>query len=214
MFWAEDFFFNIQQANKPLEQYVEEFERFTPADFINHVLALNNSKFYFDMEDSNPPPIRKHADAPAHHQPASLPPFLPRFLQSSRAPPSSSAQNSSQPAAPPRSGPLASNMASHICHKDVMDQFGLLFPFPPTSPLVLSSPPEPERRPEHPPEPAPPEHPPEPAPPKPGPPVLSWADNTLISSKKILAGGGLPSRTVCPAMAAWTVYSAMAPRAP
>ncbi|KAL0171596.1 hypothetical protein M9458_031907, partial [Cirrhinus mrigala] len=106
MFWAEEFLFNIQQADKPLEQYVEEFLSvlhlvswsdstinacfqmglkddqlfcsLTPddcckpiADFINHVLALNNSKFYVDVEDSNPPPIRKHADTPVHHQPAS-----------------------------------------------------------------------------------------------------------------------------------------------
>ncbi|KAL0170623.1 hypothetical protein M9458_035219, partial [Cirrhinus mrigala] len=96
--------------------------------FINHVLALNNSKFYVDVEDSNPPPIRKHADAPVHHQPASstccsneltpsVPPSLSPVLQSpslilspepaahSRTP--AVTPRSSRPATAPRSYRLA-----------------------------------------------------------------------------------------------------------
>ncbi|KAL0148890.1 hypothetical protein M9458_055805 [Cirrhinus mrigala] len=41
------------------------------AEFINLVLARSHSNFYVDVEDSNLPPIRKHAAAPTHHQPAS-----------------------------------------------------------------------------------------------------------------------------------------------
>ncbi|KAL0163795.1 hypothetical protein M9458_039548 [Cirrhinus mrigala] len=225
---------NIQQAERPLEQYVEEFlsvlhlvswsdsminacfqmglkdDRLfcsvTPddchrpvAEFINYVLALSNSNFYVDVKDSNLPPIRKHMDAPAHHQPASstccsneltpsellphpqprtpaVPPCLSRPSTALRSHRLEAAPRSSQPAATPRSGPTASNMASHICHKDTMDPYGLLSP---SSPLVPSSPPEAERPPEpvppeRPPEPAPPERPPEPAsperPPEPAPP--------------------------------------------
>ncbi|KAL0151702.1 hypothetical protein M9458_053001 [Cirrhinus mrigala] len=77
MFWAEEFLFNIQQADRPLEEYVEEFLSIlnlmglnddqlfcsvTPddcrkpvAEFINYVLALCNSNFYVDVEDSNLP---------------------------------------------------------------------------------------------------------------------------------------------------------------
>ncbi len=40
------------------------------ADFLNYVLKLMNSKFFVDVEDPYPPPIRKPADAPAHHKPA------------------------------------------------------------------------------------------------------------------------------------------------
>ncbi|KAL0200403.1 hypothetical protein M9458_003590, partial [Cirrhinus mrigala] len=106
MFWAEEFLMNIRQAERPLEQYVEEFLSvfhlvswsdaminacfqmglnydklfcsITPddcrkpvAEFINHVLALCDSNFCVGVEDSNLPPICKHAAAPAHHQPAS-----------------------------------------------------------------------------------------------------------------------------------------------
>ncbi|KAL0146590.1 hypothetical protein M9458_058221 [Cirrhinus mrigala] len=59
------------------------------------------------------------------------------------------APRSSKPATAPRSGLPASNMASHIYHKDIMDQFGLLSPSsllvpssPPSSLLVLSRPPK------------------------------------------------------------------------
>ncbi|KAL0168604.1 hypothetical protein M9458_036826, partial [Cirrhinus mrigala] len=219
MFWAEDFLMNIQQAERPLEQYVEEFLSFvhlvswsdvvinacfqmglnddklfcsiTPddcpkpiAEFINYVLALCNSNFYVDVEDSNLPPICKNADAPAHHQPASStccsneltpsgPPSLTPVLQSSslilslgaaarsqtpavvrsRTPTTASclsrpsaallrsnrldaAPSSRQPAAAPHSGNMASDMASQICHKDSMDQFGLFSPLsvPPPDP--------------------------------------------------------------------------------
>ncbi|KAL0172253.1 hypothetical protein M9458_032564, partial [Cirrhinus mrigala] len=290
---------NIQQAERPLEQYVEKFLSvvhlvswsnamintcfqmglnddklfcsITPddcrkpvAEFINYVLALCNSNFYVDVEDSNLPPICKHATAPARHQPASStccsneltpsgPPSLTTVLQSSslilspepglrptgsQTPAAASSRTpatalrSSKPATVPRSGLTADIMASHLCHMDTMDQFGILSPSfllvpssppssllvlssPPKSPLVLSSPPESERPPEpapperppvpapperppepappkRPPEPAPPERPPVPAPPKPGPPVHSWAANTLISPKKIFWGGYPP----------------------
>ncbi|KAL0172980.1 hypothetical protein M9458_033291 [Cirrhinus mrigala] len=134
-----------------------------------------------------------------------LPPAAPMSLLPpfSRAPPSSSAQNprtpatarsrtsaaAPQPAAALRSGPTASNMASQMCHKDAMDPYGLLSPSPP-EPEHHSEPerpPEPAP-PERPPEPAPPERPPVPVPPKPGPPVPSRADNTVISPKKIWGG--------------------------
>ncbi|KAL0147758.1 hypothetical protein M9458_056934 [Cirrhinus mrigala] len=82
----EERIMKIRQAERPLEQYVEEFLSvchllfcsITPVDrckpvteFINHVLALSHSNFYGDVEDSILPPIREHAAAPAHHQPAS-----------------------------------------------------------------------------------------------------------------------------------------------
>ncbi|KAL0195071.1 hypothetical protein M9458_008643, partial [Cirrhinus mrigala] len=41
------------------------------AEFINYVFALCNSNYYVNVEDSNLPPICKHAAAPAHHQPVS-----------------------------------------------------------------------------------------------------------------------------------------------
>ncbi len=105
MNWDEEFLFTLQQEERLLEQYVEEFLivlnlvswsdsminitfrmglkednlfcRITPdncsrpvADFLNYVLKLMNSKFFVDVEDPYPPPIRKPADAPAHHKPA------------------------------------------------------------------------------------------------------------------------------------------------
>ncbi|KAL0183441.1 hypothetical protein M9458_022816, partial [Cirrhinus mrigala] len=147
------------------------------------------------------PPICKHTAAPAHHQPASStccsyeltpsgPPSLTPILQSSslilspepaaRSRTPATAPRSSKPATAPCSGFMASNMASHIYHKDIMDQFGLLSTSsllvpsspplsllvpsrPPKSPLVLSSRPEPELPPERRPEPElPPERRPEP----------------------------------------------------
>ncbi|KAL0195000.1 hypothetical protein M9458_008572, partial [Cirrhinus mrigala] len=197
------------------------------AEFINHILALCHSDFYIDVEDSKLPPIRKHADAPAHHQPTSStccsneltpsgPPSLSPVLRSSSlilsrpsaAPCSNRLEavpRSSQPAAAPRSEPTAPIMASHICHKNNMDQYGLLSP---SSPLFPSSPPEPERPPEpvppeRPPEPAPPDHPLVPAPPKPGPPVLSCRKfgggaTPLIHHGRLdcLLGHGFPSSLI------------------
>ncbi|KAL0195100.1 hypothetical protein M9458_008672 [Cirrhinus mrigala] len=40
-------------------------------EFINYVFALCNSNYYVNVEDSNLPPICKHAAAPAHQQPVS-----------------------------------------------------------------------------------------------------------------------------------------------
>ncbi|KAI2661314.1 Transposon Tf2-6 polyprotein [Labeo rohita] len=134
-----------------------------------------------------PPEPAARSRTPAAAPCSSRPATVPRSNRPAAAP------RSSQPASAPRSRPQASHMASHMCHKDSMDlairrgvDFSVLSP---SSPLVSSSPPQPDCRPEpeRPPEPAPPERPPEPAPPKPGPPVLSRADNTLISPKKIMS---------------------------
>ncbi|KAL0153795.1 hypothetical protein M9458_050926, partial [Cirrhinus mrigala] len=115
------------QEDKPLEQYVEEFlsvlhlvrcyqmelkddqlscsltpdDRRRPvADFINYVLALNNSGSMSMWRILILPPSESTrtlqfttSQLPPPAAPISLlPPFLPRFPQSSRAPPSSSAQ--------------------------------------------------------------------------------------------------------------------------
>ncbi|KAL0161628.1 hypothetical protein M9458_045353, partial [Cirrhinus mrigala] len=223
MFWAEEFLFNVEEflsvlhlvswidamINACFQMGLNDDQLFcsvTPddcrkpvAEFSNFVLALCNSNFYVDVEDSNLPPICKHEAAPAHHQPTSCcsneltpsgPPSLtpvlwrssltlsPEPAARSRTPaaaPGSSrrsvalrsnwlevAPRSSKPATATRSGLTANNMASHICHKDAMDQFGLLSPSPPNPPEP-ECPPEPAP-PERPPEPAAPERPPEPAP--------------------------------------------------
>ncbi|KAL0172999.1 hypothetical protein M9458_033310, partial [Cirrhinus mrigala] len=199
MLWAEDFLFNIQQVERPLEHYVEEFlsvvhlvswtdatinacfqmgpnddrlfHSITPddcrkpvAEFINYVLALCNSNYYVDVEDSTLPPICKHAAAPAHHQPASStccsnehtpsgPPSLTAILHSSSLilspePAASSrtlasarswtqaSASSRTSATPPCSGLSAASMASQINIKDIMDSCGLSSPM---SLLVPSS---------------------------------------------------------------------------
>ncbi|KAL0181845.1 hypothetical protein M9458_021220, partial [Cirrhinus mrigala] len=193
MLWAEDFLFNIQQAERPLEHYVEEFlsvvhlvswsdatintcfqmglndDRLfcsiTPddcrkpvAEIINYVLALCNSNYYVDVEDSTLPPICKHAAAPAHHQPESStccsnelapsgPPSLNPVLHSSSLilspepaassrTPAAVAASSRAPATPPCSGLSDASMVSQINVKDNKDVCGF---FSPVSPLVLSS---------------------------------------------------------------------------
>ncbi|KAL0204487.1 hypothetical protein M9458_002505, partial [Cirrhinus mrigala] len=102
------------------------------AELINYVLALSHSNFYVDVEDSNPPPIGKHASTPAHHQPASStcysnelapssPPSLYPVLHSSslilspeptadsRTPSAASSRIPAAPAASSRTPPVASS---------------------------------------------------------------------------------------------------------
>ncbi|KAL0195075.1 hypothetical protein M9458_008647, partial [Cirrhinus mrigala] len=128
MFWAEEFLWNIQQAERPLEHYVEEFlsvvhlvswsdaminacfciglndaklfRSITPddcrrpvAEFINFVLALCNSNYYVDVEDSNLPPyvntrplqLTTSQRPPRAASMSLLPPVLPRSPQLSPA---------------------------------------------------------------------------------------------------------------------------------
>ncbi|KAL0182050.1 hypothetical protein M9458_021425, partial [Cirrhinus mrigala] len=218
MLWAEDFLFNIQQAERPLEHYVEEFlsvvhlvswsdatinacfqmglnddrlfRSIAPddchkpvAEFINYVLALCNSNYYVDVEDSTLPPISKSdcsSSPPANvlhvqlqrarslrsslilsPEPAADPRSPP--VASSRTPP---AAHSRTPAMSPRSGLPAVSMASQINIMDSKDVCGFSSPVSP-SPLVPSSSPKPPLipsiPPECPPEPElPPARPPEP----------------------------------------------------
>ncbi|KAL0151657.1 hypothetical protein M9458_053058 [Cirrhinus mrigala] len=176
MLWAEDFLFNIQQAERPLEHYMEEF---LSVDHLRNssimslpvVILITN----VDVEDSNLPPICKHTAAPAHHQPASStcssnelapsgPPSLNPVLHSSSLILSPEPVASSRtPATSPRSGLPAVSMASQINIMDNKDVCGYSSPVSPLvpssspSPLVPSSSPKPPLIPS-----IPPERPPEP----------------------------------------------------
>ncbi|KAL0153010.1 hypothetical protein M9458_051680 [Cirrhinus mrigala] len=210
MFWAEEILMNIQQAERPLEQYVEEFLSvihlrnlstmsllfvipismsmwkiliFPPSvntrplqltTSVLHVLLQQAHSLQSSLTHPNSPELLPH---PQPQTPAASSSRTPAAA-SSRTP--TTAPCSSKPATAPRSGFMASNMASHIYHKNIMDQFGLLSPLsllvpsspplsllvpsrPPKSLLVPSSRPEPERPPERRPEPErPPERPLEP----------------------------------------------------
>ncbi|KAL0150156.1 hypothetical protein M9458_054583 [Cirrhinus mrigala] len=198
---AEEALWGLRQGGRKLERYVEEFlELANQLSWHDAALGAQSiAIFPFVKEDymsRRPAPSGARRVVSAHTTPGAptsrtkgsdrLPrPKRTPLVQGSicflspaaaRSKPPEPAARSWTPAVAPRSSqPAAAPQApaSHICHKNAMDPYGLLSP---SSPLVPSSPPEPERRPE----PAPPECPLVPAPPKPGPPVLSRADNTLI----------------------------------
>ncbi|KAL0176345.1 hypothetical protein M9458_028675, partial [Cirrhinus mrigala] len=114
------------------------------ADFINYVLDLNNSEFIVDVEDPNPPPIRKCAPAPSHRQPApstysskefapSIPPVLPQVL----------------------SPDLMAAMAATLefTPAGLVDLLDMVLPREFSALILSSTPPESPTPPEHPPEP-------------------------------------------------------------
>ncbi|KAL0172557.1 hypothetical protein M9458_032868 [Cirrhinus mrigala] len=175
MFWAEDFIMNIQQAERPLEQYVEEFlsvvHLVSWSDAMINAcfqMGLNNDKLFCSITPDD------------CHKPVAE--FINYVLSLCHSNYYVDVKDSNlSPIWEHTAAPAHYQLGSSTCCSNEL------------TPVLQSSSSAQNLRPAHRlrlPE-LPPRHPPVSTPPMSGLPVLSWAGNALSSPKKIL-GRGLP----------------------